>query len=78
MNHGSPVAEYAAPDPADAQERAYSVFQILVSEVLKNASKTPINSGITIEVERDGGRVRIPNGRLRLYSIDKLGCRSLD
>ena len=132
-----PIAEYAAPEPADAQERAkrlskgkkynnsewrvypnsvsdsmvrvdyvnvnlpalpfeqssavivgqvtdahaylssdksgvYSVFQILVSEVLKNSTKTPINNGTTIEVERDGGRVRFPNGRLHMYSIDKL------
>ena len=132
-----PIAEYAAPEPADAQERAkrqakgrkysnsewrvdpnsvsdtmvrvdsvnlklpalpfeqssavivgqvtdacaylssdktgvYSVFQIQVSEVLKNSSKTPINNGTNIEVERDGGRVRFPNGRLHLYSIDKL------
>lgn len=50
----------------------YSVFQIRVSEVLKNSGKTPIHKASTIEVERDGGRVRFPNGRLHLYTIDKL------
>lgn len=132
-----PIAEYAAPDPADPNERAkrlakgkkydksawrvypnsvsdsmvrvdyvnlklpalpfeqssavvvgqvtdaraflsndksgvYSIFQIQVNEVLKNSNKSPINNGTTIYVERDGGRVRFPNGRLHMYTIDKL------
>ena len=50
----------------------YSLFQIQVNEVLKNSTKTPIDKGTTIDVERDGGRVRFPNGRLHLYTIDKL------
>ena len=50
----------------------YSVFQIQVNEVLKNSSKAPISSGTTIDAERDGGRVRFPNGRLHLYSISNL------
>lgn len=50
----------------------YSVFQIQINEVLKNSSKASISNGTTIDVERDGGRVRFPNGRLHLYSVDKL------
>jgi hypothetical protein len=50
----------------------YSVFTIQVNEVLKNSTKTPITRGSAIEVERDGGRVRFPNGRLHMYKIGNL------
>jgi hypothetical protein len=50
----------------------YSVFTIQVNEVLKNSTKTPITRGSAIEVERDGGRVRFPNGRLHMYKIGSL------
>lgn len=50
----------------------YSVFTIQVNEVLKTTNKTPINNGSEIEVERDGGRVRFPNGRLHMYKIGSL------
>jgi hypothetical protein len=47
----------------------YSVFTIQVNEVLKNSTRVPLASGSVIEAERDGGRVRFPNGRLHLYMI---------
>jgi hypothetical protein len=50
----------------------YSVFTIQVNEVFKNSTKTPITGGSAIEVERDGGRVRFPNGRLHMYKIGSL------
>ena len=50
----------------------YSVFTVQVNEVLKNSTKTPITRGSAREVERDGGRVRFPNGRLHMYKIGGL------
>ena len=45
----------------------YSVFTVQVNEVLKNSTNLGLSGGSVIEVERDGGRVRFPNGRLHLY-----------
>lgn len=49
----------------------YSVFTIQVNEILKNSTGIALSGGSVIEVERDGGRVRFPNGRLHLYMIDE-------
>lgn len=49
----------------------YSVFTFQVNEVLKNSSSVRLTTASTIEVERDGGRVRFPNGRLHLYMISE-------
>jgi hypothetical protein len=49
----------------------YSVFTIQVNEVLKNSTNIDLSDGSVIEVERDGGRVRFPNGRLHLYKVDE-------
>jgi hypothetical protein len=45
----------------------YSSFTIQVEEVLKNPGKLTVDS--VIEVEREGGRVQFPSGRIRLYMI---------
>ena len=47
----------------------YSVFAVQVNEVLKNSTSMPVASSSVLEVEREGGRVRFPNGRLHLYMI---------
>ena len=47
----------------------YSAFTIQVNEVLKNSSKVPLSTSSIIEVERDGGRVRFPDGRTLIYTI---------
>jgi hypothetical protein len=47
----------------------YSVFTVQVNEVLKNSTNIALSGGSVIDVERDGGRVRFPNGRLHLYKI---------
>jgi hypothetical protein len=47
----------------------YSVFTVQVNEVLTNSTNLSLSAGSVIEVERDGGRVRFPNGRLHLYKI---------
>ena len=41
----------------------YSVFTIQIDQVLKNSAQLSVLAGTSIEVERDGGRVRFPNGR---------------
>lgn len=46
----------------------YSVFTVQVAEVLKNSLRTPLTS---IEVEREGGSVRFPSGRLHFYLINE-------
>jgi len=47
----------------------YSVFTVQVNEVLKSSNSLTLSDGSVIEVIRDGGRVRFPNGRLHLYTI---------
>ena len=58
----------------------YSSFTVQVNELLKNSSKTALAADSRIEVEREGGRVRFPSGRLHLYITDgqempKVGLR---
>jgi hypothetical protein len=48
----------------------YSAFTVQIDEVLKNASSVPLSSVSSIEVERDGGRVRFPGGRILIYTIN--------
>jgi sRNA-binding protein len=45
----------------------YSVFNVQVDEVIKNSSTSSLTTASLIEVERDGGRVRFPNGRILTY-----------
>lgn len=45
----------------------YSSFSVIVDEVLKNPGRLAL--GQTIEIEREGGRVRFPSGRLHLYMV---------
>jgi hypothetical protein len=47
----------------------YSVFTVQINEVLKNSTRISLSPASVIEVERDGGRVRFPNGRLHMYMI---------
>jgi|SRR5919205_525145 hypothetical protein len=45
----------------------YSVFNVQVHEVIKNSSPLSLSTGSSLEVERDGGRVRFPNGQTLIY-----------
>lgn len=47
----------------------YSAFAVQINEVFKNSSSVPLSSASLIEVERDGGRVRFPGGRILIYTI---------
>src|SRR5690349_17945964 len=56
----------------------YSVFTVQVQEVIKNATRLSLSNGSSIEVERDGGRVRFPNGRTLIYvatNMPEVGLR---
>jgi len=56
----------------------YSVFTVQVHEVIKNSSQLSLSTGSAIEVERDGGRVRFPNGRTLIYiatNMPQVGLR---
>jgi hypothetical protein len=50
----------------------YSAFTVQIEEVLKNSSSVSLSSASSIEVERDGGRVRFPGGRILFYTINSL------
>ncbi len=47
----------------------YSVFVVAIDEVLKNPGK--LTAGNLVEVEREGGRVRFPSGRVHLYMVSE-------
>lgn len=47
----------------------YSSFGVAVDEVLKNPGNLVV--GNSIEVEREGGRVKFPSGRVHLYLISE-------
>ena len=47
----------------------YSAFTVLINEVLKNSGKLMV--GNSIEVEREGGRVKFSSGRVHLYMVSE-------
>jgi hypothetical protein len=49
----------------------YSEFSVMVNEVIKNFVEQPISPDDSIKVLREGGRVRLPSGRVQFYSISK-------
>jgi hypothetical protein len=51
---------YLSEDKANV----YSEFTVRVEEILKNDKDEPITVGDAVEVERLGGRVRLPSGRI--------------
>jgi sRNA-binding protein len=56
----------------------YSVFTVQVHEAIKNSSQVSLLTGSLIEVERDGGRVRFPNGRTLIFvatNMPQVGLR---
>ena len=56
----------------------YSVFNFQIDEVIKNSSNPSLTAASSIEVERDGGRVRFPNGRTLIFvstNMPQVGLR---
>lgn len=49
----------------------YSEFTLKVVEVIKNSADQPVSLSDQIDVMREGGRVRLPSGRVQLYSVSK-------
>jgi hypothetical protein len=45
-----------------SKDWVYSEFTVRVEEVLKNASGVTLTTGGSIDVNRDGGRIRFPSG----------------
>jgi hypothetical protein len=58
---------YLSPD----QTGVYSEFNIQVEDVLKNDGLEGLAPACQIDLEREGGRVRFPSGRVHWYSVDK-------
>lgn len=51
---------------SEGKDWVYSEFTVRVEEVLKNVSGVTLTPGSSLDVDRDGGRVRFPNGRITL------------
>ncbi len=49
----------------------YSEFTLRVNEVLRNDDGETITGGRLIEVEREGGRVKFPSGKVFWYAIER-------
>lgn len=49
---------------SDDSTTVYSEFEINVSAVVKNDTRVPIKAGNSFTVGREGGRVRMPSGKL--------------
>jgi hypothetical protein len=49
----------------------YSVFSVQIEQTLTNHSNVVVAVGRSIEVEREGGRVKFPSGRIHLYMTNE-------
>ena len=50
----------------------YTEFSLRVEEVIKSDVQPSLVAGCTLEIIRQGGRVKFPNGRIHLYKITEL------
>ena len=48
----------------------YSEFEVRIQAVLKNNAKQVLSAGESIAVERFGGRVRLPSGKVFIAAVD--------
>lgn len=55
---------------SDDQTNVYSEFSVRVDEVLKNENKNPISLGKLLVLERKGGRVRFPSGKIAVSLVN--------
>lgn len=65
------VGEVVAAEAHLSEDKAnvYSEFSVRVEEVIKNDPAEPISASDVVVAERQGGRVRLPNGRISGYYI---------
>jgi len=55
---------------SEDQTNIYSEFAVRIDEVLKGDSRISLNPGSSVTVERAGGRVRFPSGKLAVSIIN--------
>jgi hypothetical protein len=55
---------------SDDQTSIYSEFVIQIHQVLKNDNKASLSQGNSVLVERSGGRVRFPSGKVVVSAIN--------
>jgi hypothetical protein len=55
---------------SDDQTKIYSEFVVQINEILKNDDKAPLGVGNSVVVERAGGRVRFPSGKIVVSSTN--------
>jgi len=72
----SGTAAYLTPDKTGV----YSEFAIKIDSILKEDPKKQVTAGSTISVERNGGRVRMPSGKIAVswtnhQDMPKVGSR---
>lgn len=58
---------------SDDRTAVYSEYTIRVTEVLKNTSDAPPSVGDSLTADRQGGRVRFPNGETALQYVNGQG-----
>ena len=49
----------------------YSEFTVFIDTVIKNDAESPVVSGRTITIERNGGRVRMPSGKIIISATSR-------
>lgn len=55
---------------SEDKRNVYSEFGVQIETIFKNTSKQALNSDASIMVERFGGRVRLPSGKLFIAGVD--------
>jgi len=55
---------------SDDQTEIYSEFTVQIQQVLKNDNKAPLDVGNSVVVERLGGRVKFPSGKIVIASTN--------
>jgi len=55
---------------SEDQTKIYSEFVVQINEVLKNDARAPLVVGKSVIVERSGGRVRFPSGKIVVSSTN--------
>ncbi len=69
---GIPALPIAQSDVS--RSTVYSEFSVYIDDVLKNSSgPQTLNAGATIIVERLGGAVRFPSGKVQHYQVSRQG-----
>lgn len=63
----------AQPYFSESQTSIYSEFTIYIQEVLQNDKSALFAVGDSVIADREGGALRLPNGRVVAFQVDSLG-----